>query len=247
MAEPSSEDQIRFLVNMQRLLDEGLFVSSYKFALLLSLADLCIEKGDDTSAPLVLSVQEIAAKFIQYYWRQAVPYPGSNQLKILQQNTGQQAAIVNVIREARTHYGDSLAAVTRNRAIWKPLVRRVAGVVKVMPLWKLQTVGRESVDFIYENTGKGAGIELRPGVAFSFRKFHALISDLVRGAWVRYVREQNLDILGETSDLNEFLFGSERISLAAIPAVLLDIQGGRCFYCHTPLTPAKTHVDHFIA
>jgi hypothetical protein len=29
--------------------------------------------------------------------------------------------------------------------------------------------------------------------------------------------------------------------------VLLDIQRGRCFYCRSPLTPAATHVDHFIA
>jgi hypothetical protein len=44
MPPPSPEYQIQFLVNVQRLLDEGLFVASYKFALLLSLADLAIEK-----------------------------------------------------------------------------------------------------------------------------------------------------------------------------------------------------------
>jgi hypothetical protein len=32
------EEQIYFLVNLQRLLNQGLFVASYKFALLLSLA-----------------------------------------------------------------------------------------------------------------------------------------------------------------------------------------------------------------
>jgi hypothetical protein len=32
------------------------------------------------------------------------------------------------------------------------------------------------------------------------RKFHALISDLVRCAWVGYARQQNLDILGEAAD-----------------------------------------------
>jgi hypothetical protein len=42
-------------------------------------------------------------------------------------------------------------------------------------------------------------IELRPGVAFCLRKFHTLISDLVRGAWARYVRQQNLGILGEVT------------------------------------------------
>ena len=41
------DGQIQFLVNLQRLLDEGLFVASHKFALLLALADLSIEMGDD--------------------------------------------------------------------------------------------------------------------------------------------------------------------------------------------------------
>src|ERR1019366_3647912 len=42
---PSSDEQIRFMVNIQRLLDEGLFTASYKFALLLALAVLSIEQG----------------------------------------------------------------------------------------------------------------------------------------------------------------------------------------------------------
>lgn len=49
---PSSDQQIRFLVNLQRLLDEGQFVASYKFALLLALAELSIEQGDDSGGRL---------------------------------------------------------------------------------------------------------------------------------------------------------------------------------------------------
>ena len=74
------DEQIRFLSNLQRLLDEGLFVASYKFALLLSLADLSIEQGDDSGLPLTVSTDEIGNKFIQYYWRQAVPYLSSARL-----------------------------------------------------------------------------------------------------------------------------------------------------------------------
>jgi hypothetical protein len=84
-----------------------------------------------------------------------------------------------------------------NAAAWITLVREVAGVVRVMPLWKLQTIGQERLDFLYANTGTGQTITLRPGVAYCFRKFPPLIADLVRGAWVRYVRQQNLKIVGE--------------------------------------------------
>jgi hypothetical protein len=116
-----------------------------------------------------------------------------------------------------------------------------------MPLWKLQTVGAERIDFLYENTGSGKQITLRPGVAFCLRKFHGLVLDLVHAAWARYVRQQNLELIGEIADLHEFLFGGERASLAAIRPVLLDLQRGQCFYCAKPLRPEATHVDHFVA
>ena len=74
---PTAEEQLRFLQNLQRLLDEGVFVSTYKFALLLALADLAVEKGNVGAAPLRLTVWEIAEKFVGYYWRQVIEYPGS--------------------------------------------------------------------------------------------------------------------------------------------------------------------------
>jgi hypothetical protein len=37
---PSPEQQVRFLQNIQRLLGEGLFVPSYKFALIRAMTDL---------------------------------------------------------------------------------------------------------------------------------------------------------------------------------------------------------------
>jgi hypothetical protein len=35
--------------------------------------------------------------------------------------------------------------------------------------------------------------------------------------------------------------------LAVVRPVLMDIQRGQCFYCRSALTPANTHVDHFVA
>ena len=78
---PTPEEQIQFLVNLQRLLGEGLFVASYKFALLLGLADLAVENGDDSGGTLPVSTEAIAEKFVQYYWRQAVPYPAGREAR----------------------------------------------------------------------------------------------------------------------------------------------------------------------
>ncbi len=77
---------------MQRLLSEGLFVASYKFALVHALADLAVLKGDDSGSPLELSTKDIAAKFVELYWRQSRPFPVVVKVSglILQQNTGKQ-------------------------------------------------------------------------------------------------------------------------------------------------------------
>lgn len=247
---PESSEQVRFLVNVQRLLAEGQFVATYKYALLLALADLAVERGDDSGAQLTVNSHEIAEKFIHYYWRQCDPYAPlggtAERFGILWQNTGQQAGIVKLVQDAKQRLGNSEAEARRSLEQWRSLVSAVARIVKVMPLWKLQTVGREQFDFLYENIGQGDTVTLRPGVSFCLRKFHGLVTDLVRGAWVRYVRRFNPGLLGDTSDLHAFLFGSERANLATVAEILREVQTNRCFYCSHALKDARAHVDHFV-
>ncbi len=64
----SAAEQVRFLTDLQRLLDEGVLMAMYKHALLLALADLSVEQGDDSGRPLELALDDIAEKFIRYYW-----------------------------------------------------------------------------------------------------------------------------------------------------------------------------------
>jgi len=247
---PESNEQLRFLVNIQRLLAEGQFVATYKYALLQALADLAVERGDDSGAQLTVNSHEIAEKFIHYYWRQCDPYAPlggtSEKFGILSQNTGQQAGIVKLVQEAKQRHGGSEAEVRHCPKQWRRLVASVARIVKVMPLWKLQTVGREQFDFLYENTGQGDSVTLRPGVPFCLRKFHGLVTDLVQSAWVRYVRRFNPQLLGDATDLHAFLFGTERANLATVAEVLREVQTNRCFYCDHALKDAKAHVDHFV-
>ena len=49
---PSPEEQVRFLENFQTLLSEGQFTSTYKFALLVALADIAVESPVDGVTPL---------------------------------------------------------------------------------------------------------------------------------------------------------------------------------------------------
>jgi hypothetical protein len=242
---PTPEDQVLFLRNLQRLLAEGLFVASYKFR---ALADLAVLKGDDSGSPLPLDTKEIAAKFVELYWRQSRPFQirGESTGLVLQQNTGRQAAIISKIVDTQEQCGTSLFRLKQEASgEWTGLVSEVDDVVRTMPLWKLQTVGEERLDFLYENLDKGSRITLKPGIAYCFRTFYELVRDLIEGAWVRFVQRVNAEKLGSNTDLGSFLFGEDRASLEAYRPILMDVQSGTCLYCGGNL-PAQTEVDHFI-
>jgi hypothetical protein len=99
----------------------------------------------------------------------------------------------------------------------------------------LQIVGNESLDFLYGPSDNHEAIELRPGFAYCFRQFYSLVQDVVRAAWLRNVRNLNGDLLGETTDLRDFLFGAERSALDIVKPMMADLQRGQCFYCAKPI------------
>ncbi|HEY9285127.1 MAG TPA: HNH endonuclease domain-containing protein [Pyrinomonadaceae bacterium] len=245
---PTAEEQVRFLLNLQRILQEGSFVATYKHALLLAIADVCVEKGDDSGATLRVTADELADKFISYYWRQAAPYhPAGRGVAgaVLKQNTGRQASVVNAVTGARDRFG-SLDRLKANARAWRRLRSRVAETIRVMPLWKLQTVGRRRLEFLYGGSG-GGEIELREGVCYCFRQFHGLVSELVKGAWLRFVRGvgENRPLLGAAVELSDFMFGSGRAPLEVYRPLLIGYQAGECFYCRRALKD-RADVDHFV-
>ena len=114
ISRPSPEDQIRFIANIERILSEGSFVATYKYALLVALVELAIERGDDSNRELALPIHDIADKFAELYWRQAAPYEadgGSGPGLVLHQNQGKQAsAISRLVEVARRVAGKPVDA-----------------------------------------------------------------------------------------------------------------------------------------
>ena len=245
----SAVSELEFLRKLQRLLDEGDFVATYKYALLQALADLCVEHDLIPDRPLRIPLNAIAEKFIEYYWGQAVPYaPDLDGGGVLKQNTGKQAAVINWLVEERLSVDGSLAALRMQPKRWRGLVSNVAAKVKEMPLRWLQVMGGKPEEFIYrQNHIVGGCIELLPGVQQCFRSFHGLITNLVRGGWLSQIRRitTNQALLGERGDIAEFLFGSERRSLNGYRSVLRDHQKALCFYCSREVKNAGD-ADHFI-
>jgi diadenosine tetraphosphate (Ap4A) HIT family hydrolase len=76
-----------------------------------------------------------------------VPHPVPSARAPLRQNTGRQAAVVRVVREAHAEYDTHLGKAERGRD-WNGLLSRVEQTVRIMPLWKLQTVGSERLDLL---------------------------------------------------------------------------------------------------
>lgn len=244
---PTAEAQLAFLSKLQRLFAEGDFTATYKFALLIALADLAVEQGSDTDSQFVLTTRQIANRFIHLYWRHAAPY-GAGRVGaapgVLVQNTGAQAAVVSAIAAFRTNLSSSNPQVAELHPDYPRLLSAVAQTVTAQPLNYLQNFGGGTDEFLYERApGK---VILKPGVAYCLRRFQPLVQQLARTHWVDHIKgnRRNHNILGEADDLEEFLFESSRQSLSVLCAGLRKLEGSKCFYCGQGLTSAD--VDHFI-
>lgn len=245
------ELRLRFLRNLQNLLEEGDFSSTYKYALLHALADIAVEAPDPGDGPLQVHTTQIGAKFVEYYWRQARPFGVREASGVLLQNAGKQAAVLNRLVGVQATHGSGYDRLRNNAQTWERLLREITTIVCNMPLWKLQNRGNgHRLEFIYahpEGEGVVDAITLKPGVAACLREFHGLIINMIRGAWAQKIQSitANQPLLGNDSQLLPFLFGSERADLSVYVPILHDHQEGRCFYCERPLTN-HSDVDHFV-
>ena len=87
---------IRFAEKIVQLLDEGGFSATYKYAVLLGLTDLCLERSAvDGSPPTSITTPQLAAKIVELYWPHAEPFDDTG--VVLRQNSGSQARIVSLI------------------------------------------------------------------------------------------------------------------------------------------------------
>lgn len=243
---PSAEDQLDFLAKIQRLFNESDFSSTYKYALLISLADLAIELGKDDNSKLELTNRQIAERFIELYWQQSSPYKTSkaNDSGVLYQNHGTQAAIIKAIQTFRDENSFKSPNAAKHSKEYKKLVTAVASIVAKQPINYLQNVGGGALPFLYERNT--SSITLKIGVAYCLRRFQPLIQQLARSRWTDYIKKnaKNIPILGEKDDLSSFLFETSRKTLALVCKELKGLYGCKCFYCNKATSALE--VDHFI-
>ena len=264
MTHTSARDVIAFGERLLALLDQGSFVATYKYAVLLGLMDLCIEKTDRKgAAPDSVTTYQLAERVTELYWPQTSEFRG----RTLKQNSGQQARIVTDIMNFRASLDDPSVPMDRARREapehFERLLRQVEWTLVLMPLPRLQVMGRHSEPLIYQigwdtsvsgekqcfreyAAGRKADfdnqIRLLPSVGDHLAVLNGLLRPLIHRAWSSMVAQLNqLD----ESKLERFLFRADRIDLSAVRPALADMQDDRCFYCESKLRHSHD-VDHFV-
>ncbi len=260
------QDAIALAERVLAILEQGGFSATYKFALFTAILDLCIEKTSVTGIPPEsLTTRQLAEKVVELYWNHVSPFGGVGTLR-QGGGTGEQAEIVRRIARARERWADaSTDTPHRARRVHTLEFNRLLDFVEwkliEMPIPRLQVLGREEERFLYEYnwtrevrrpdvTGyqKGATADfdnrllLRPGVAEQLVRLNGILRPLFYRKWAVMVARMNA--LPE-AELEQFLFGAERIPLDPVRQPLRDLQENRCFYCDGRIV-AAADVDHFI-
>jgi 5-methylcytosine-specific restriction endonuclease McrA len=231
---------------------------------LLALMDLCLEKTSRKGvAPDSVTTYQLAKKVTELYWPQTAEFRG----RTLKQNSGNQARIVADIVKFRDSLTDPSVSLDRARREapkrFERLVRSVEWTLILMPLPRLQVMGRHTERLIYEigwdtdvgrdqtkirkclatgSSGFDNQVRLYPSVGDHLVLLNGLLRPLIHRAWSSMVAQLNgLDDIR----LERFLFGAGRTEMAAARPGLIELQKGQCFYCGARLH-REAEVDHFI-
>jgi hypothetical protein len=155
----SSNQQIDFIAYIQRLLVEGKFTATYKYALLHALADICIEKPlmDDPNHQLQIPLNDIVEKFIAIYWQHALPFNSpDSQLTdhdnnaLLKQTSDKPAKIITELNRCHNLNIKNINKLKQSDQ-WSVIYKDTLRVIKEGPLWRLQILANKEECFLYNH------------------------------------------------------------------------------------------------
>jgi len=243
------QQQLDFIAYIQRMLVEGDFSATYKFALLHAIADVCVEQPLlSEQSELVIDLPTLADKLITLYWHHAMPFSSEHtgESALLKQNTGAQSKVISVLFECQQNNIRNYRQLKQS-PFYKPTFNAAMATLKTGPLWRLQILAKQEECFLYPHTNSTQFITLNAGIASSFRRFYDLVVYLAKNAWLQKIQsiKHNQALIGPQSQLQEFLFGVDRNALTKAKPVLVDLQSNICFYCQKPMKN-DVEVDHFI-
>ncbi|MCO4212774.1 hypothetical protein [Aeromonas hydrophila] len=179
----SPEQQLAFIAYLQRIFTEGDFVATYKCALLHGIADIAIGRNADShelAAARTITLDELAAKFVELYWQHSLPYSATEEsAALLKQSSGRQAIMLTELSRLREEGVSSVTAL-RGHSAWRPLIARVRRILIEGPLWRLQILGGQEVCHLYPHHKGADHICLNPGILYCLHRFYDLVVSLSR-------------------------------------------------------------------
>ena len=250
------------------LLETASFTASYKYAVLLALIDAVLEATDEHGdPPTEVHGRDIGRRVLELYWPQARNFTAQGPLT--QSQFSRDAARRDIVQKLgdfrREHRIPEYATVEQVRRrhgdAFAELERGVVATVVRYPITLLQKVGAggRAVEqcFIYEY-GWSQSISTAAVHRTSFDDRMPLVDDagrhlatlagllrpVIQREWLQFVARHN-DADVEELRLQQYLFGGERIGLAALVDPLHALQEGRCFYCDG-VAAGGWEVDHFL-
>lgn len=256
MPTPTAQQHLDFLTKVERLLGEGRFTSTYKFALLIALTNIAVERGDDTGEPLDVELDEIARQYLALYWNMARPYPRIGEILKQNREAAKPSRMVTLLKSEVLVSQSSYQRLRRYVAPRDALIAETRQTLAKDVLYRLQTIGTTAESrgdrFLYDHPPTAAecrrirSITLKPGVAACLRRLRGVVIAMAQARWALWIRENNARLAADR-ELESFLFGASRTPVSVYAERFYDLQGGRCFYTGTRLAgPSSGEVDHFI-
>ena len=252
---PTAQEQLDFLAKVERLLAEGRFTSTYKFALLIALTNIAVEQGDDSGNPLEIDLDDVARQFLALYWNMARPYPRVNAILKQNREAAKPSRMITLLKSEVKLGSSSYARLRIHRASRDALVTETRRTLAKDVLYRLQSLGANGADgepFLYDHPPTAAGcaalrhLRLKPGVGACLRRLRGVVVAIVQARWALWIRENNASLAADR-ELESFLFGTARTSVAIYAERFYELQDGRCLYTGDKLAgPKAGEVDHFI-
>lgn len=270
MIEPDTGETITFATQLLELLHGASTTTTYKYALLLALIDLCQENvGRRQGSKGSVTTRQLATRVLELYWPQTRHHPESG--VVLRQMTRSDRSIPRLIAEHRLRFQDSSSTPHRSRLAhreaFEDLLDEIEWTLIRYPIPLLQRLGLTDLHLLYsinwrEQPPRGpvrryqrylrqdrphAGgfdniIVLLPQVERRLTTLSSLLRPLIRREWARFVARCNGD---ELEDLEVFLFEPQREDLSACRGALVELQSTACFYCGNGLG-SRVDIDHFL-
>jgi hypothetical protein len=253
---PSAEFQLDFLAKVERILSQGQFTTTYKFALLIALTNIAVEQGEDSGDALAVRLDDVARQYLELYWSMARPYPRVGTILKQSTNDARPAKMITLLASEARQSQSSYQRLRAYRAARDGLITETRRTLAKDVLYRLQTIGRNKESqadrFLYDHPPTAAecakleSITLKAGVAACLRRLRGVIISMVEARWALWIREKN-ESLAADRELEQFLFGASRTNIAVYAERFYDLQGGLCFYSGDKLaSPKAGEVDHFI-